>query len=95
MVPFYTNQARIGYKCSLIEWDNEFVSEFPQFEYTMKQVEIAGKALAENLLWSEESGEETKETFRIANNWCPETHQLTRNEICADTGKAHQEIFRE
>ena len=45
------------------------MAEFPQFIYGAKDVRRAGDALRGNILWSDESADEIKEIFRIANSW--------------------------
>ena len=45
------------------------MAEFPQFQYAIRDVRRAGDALRGNIAWSEDSAEEIKEIFRIANNW--------------------------
>lgn len=45
------------------------VSDFPSFDYDMKDVRRAGQALAGNLVWTDETAESIREFFRIANNW--------------------------
>jgi hypothetical protein len=45
------------------------MAEFPQFRYTMGDVRRAGEALRGQILWCDDSAEEIKEIFRIANNW--------------------------
>ena len=45
------------------------MADFPQFNYAMRDVRRAGDALRGEILWSDESADEIKEIFRIANNW--------------------------
>ena len=45
------------------------VSEFPKFDFTMKDVVRAGDALAGDLIWTPETEDHIREVFRIANNW--------------------------
>lgn len=45
------------------------MSDFPKFDYSMKQVLRAGEALRGELLWTDETSPEVIEIFRIANNW--------------------------
>jgi len=45
------------------------VSDFPRFEYSMREVRRAGEALAGDLIWTEASADGIREIFRIANNW--------------------------
>lgn len=45
------------------------MSEFPRLEYSNSLVERAGKALAGELIWTEESAPRILETFAIANSW--------------------------
>jgi hypothetical protein len=45
------------------------VSEFPKFEYSMKDVLRAGEALAGDLIWAPESEDRIREVFKIANSW--------------------------
>jgi Region found in RelA / SpoT proteins len=45
------------------------VSDFPQFEYSMKDVLRAGEMLAGKMIWTPESRPKIIEAFRIANNW--------------------------
>lgn len=49
-------------------WSNA-VSEFPQFEYSMKDVLRAGDALAGKLIWNDETAPRIREVFSIASNW--------------------------
>lgn len=45
------------------------VSEFPQLEYSLKDVVRAGKSLRERMVWSAESAEDIRRVFAIANSW--------------------------
>jgi Region found in RelA / SpoT proteins len=45
------------------------VSDFPLFDYKMKQVKRSGKVIAGKLLWSPETEEEIRNAFKIANGW--------------------------
>src|SRR5579872_2750404 len=45
------------------------VSEFPQFDYSMKDVLRAGEALADTLIWTDKTAPRIREVFSIANNW--------------------------
>jgi hypothetical protein len=45
------------------------MADFPQFQYAMRDVRRAGDALRGEVMWTEDSAEEIKEIFRIANNW--------------------------
>jgi Region found in RelA / SpoT proteins len=45
------------------------VSEFPSFDYSMKDVLRAGEALAGKMLWTEETAPRIRDVFSIASNW--------------------------
>src|SRR4051794_6475996 len=45
------------------------MSEFPPFQYTMKEVRRAGEALRTRLVWTEETAPAIMRTFAIAHNW--------------------------
>ena len=45
------------------------VREFPCFEYSMMEVKRAGKVIAGNLIWTDETEAEIREAFKIANNF--------------------------
>ena len=45
------------------------VSEYPRFEFTMHEVKRAGEVIAGKLPWTEETAEQIREAFRVANNW--------------------------
>jgi Region found in RelA / SpoT proteins len=45
------------------------LSDFPRFEYSMRDVRRAGEALAGDLIWTDETADGIREIFRIANNW--------------------------
>jgi hypothetical protein len=45
------------------------VSDFPQFDYSMKDVLRAGEALAGRMIWTDETAPRIVEVFSIANNW--------------------------
>lgn len=45
------------------------VSEFPQLEYSKKDVVRAGKALMERMIWTPDSAAEIQRVFSIANSW--------------------------
>lgn len=45
------------------------MSEFPQLEYSKNDVKRAGKDLEEKLLWTPETENDIRRTFRIANSW--------------------------
>lgn len=49
--------------------DEVSVSEFPQLEYSKKDVVRAGKALQGRLVWSPESADDIRRVFVIANSW--------------------------
>ena len=43
------------------------MSEFPRFDYSMKQVLRVGEALKGDLLWTDETSEAVLKVFTIAN----------------------------
>lgn len=45
------------------------VVDFPRFDYSMRQVERAGKVIAGKLDWNPDTEAQIREAFRIANNW--------------------------
>jgi Region found in RelA / SpoT proteins len=45
------------------------VSNFPQFDYSMRDVRRAGDALRGDLIWNDETADSIREIFKIANNW--------------------------
>jgi len=45
------------------------VSDFPKFDYSMKEVVRAGEALAGDLIWTPESEDNIRQVFKVANNW--------------------------
>jgi hypothetical protein len=45
------------------------VSIYPRFEYSMRQVKRAGEVIAGDLVWSDETEEDIREAFKVANNW--------------------------
>jgi hypothetical protein len=45
------------------------VSEYPSFDYSMKDVLRAGDALAGRLIWTDETAPRIREVFSIASNW--------------------------
>jgi (p)ppGpp synthase/HD superfamily hydrolase len=45
------------------------VSDFPSFDYSMKDVLRAGEALAGKMLWTDDTGPRIREVFSIASNW--------------------------
>jgi hypothetical protein len=45
------------------------VSDFPRFEFKMRDVRRAGEILAGDLAWNEETEAGIREAFSIANNW--------------------------
>ena len=56
------------------------MADFPQFNYSKKQVLRAGEALKDNIIWSKEREEDIKEIFRIANSW-RDSHAYPMNSI--------------
>lgn len=50
-------------------FDEIDVSEFPQLEYSKKDVIRAGEALKDQLIWSPEGKTEIQRVFSIANSW--------------------------
>ena len=54
------------------------VSEFPRFEYSMRDVKRAGEVIAGALPWTDETAPKILEAFRIANNW-RDAHSATCN----------------
>jgi hypothetical protein len=55
--------------CAPAEPSERPVSDFPRFEYSMRDVRRAGDALRGELTWTDETAEQIREIFRIANNW--------------------------
>ena len=57
--------------CDPADWVLEIppVSEFPNFNDSMRQVKRAGDVIAGNLVWTPENEQTICEAFRIANNW--------------------------
>lgn len=51
------------------------MKDFPKFEYSDRQVLEAGKALAGDLIWTDDDADRIRDVFRIANNW-RDTHAL-------------------
>jgi (p)ppGpp synthase/HD superfamily hydrolase len=45
------------------------VPDFPPFTYTMKDVRSAGEALAQKLIWTDETADDIRRVFAIAHNW--------------------------
>ena len=46
------------------------MSEFPRFDYSMKDVLRAGEALAGDVPWNNDSeAEAARHVFRVAHNW--------------------------
>ena len=45
------------------------MSDFPRFEYGMRDIRRAGEVIAGDLRWSEESAPKIREAFQIANSW--------------------------
>lgn len=45
------------------------MADFPTFPYSKKAVNRAGKALANDILWSDDRAEEIHEIFNVANKW--------------------------
>ncbi|MBX6745012.1 MAG: hypothetical protein IRY87_23515 [Acetobacteraceae bacterium] len=45
------------------------VSKFPSFEYSNKQLKRAGKIIASDLVWTDETAPVIREAFQIANSW--------------------------
>jgi ppGpp synthetase/RelA/SpoT-type nucleotidyltranferase len=68
------------------------VAEFPPFTYTTKDVRKAGEALAQKLIWTDETAEDIRRVFAIAHNW-RDTHAYPMRrfrEILAKQIKKHQ-----
>jgi hypothetical protein len=59
------------------------MSEFPNFEYSNKQVLRAGEALAGDLVWNDDTAEGIRQVFRIANNW-RDSHALPMRRMRQD-----------
>ena len=45
------------------------VADFPQLEYSMREVRRVGDILKGEIAWSDDRATELKDIFRIANNW--------------------------
>jgi (p)ppGpp synthase/HD superfamily hydrolase len=45
------------------------VSDYPQFGFSKKDVMRSGEAIAQDLLWDENSAPEIRRAFHIANKW--------------------------
>jgi ppGpp synthetase/RelA/SpoT-type nucleotidyltranferase len=72
------------------------VTEYPRFQYTMRDVRRAGEALAGDLIWTDESAESIRQVFRIANNY-RDSHAFPmrklRREITSEMRKSRLKGF--
>jgi hypothetical protein len=64
--PIRLHQALDGIGVDLCEPE---VSDFPRFDFSMKDVKRAAGVIAGALPWTEETAPQIQEAFRIANSW--------------------------
>jgi hypothetical protein len=52
-----------------LDLDGFDVGDFPRFDYSMKAVQRAGKVVAGELPWTNETAPQIRDAFQVANNW--------------------------